>query len=165
MMSANPLWFSFYRTKGRVTRRTVALPHGRCYLTTFWASYQSPPSPWPGFPTGYQTIIRLIMAAFRLQISCNRMNRRVMRRLVSLPPWCCCLAALWASFQPSPSPWPGFPIGYQTEISSGHSRNSSAVLLQMDEKEGDMVNCRPSSLALLLDYIISKFPVASKPLA
>ena len=34
MMSANPLRFSCYRTKGRVTRRTVALPHGCCYLTT-----------------------------------------------------------------------------------------------------------------------------------
>ena len=34
MMSANPLRFSFYRTKGRVTRRSVALPHGRCYLAT-----------------------------------------------------------------------------------------------------------------------------------
>ena len=50
------------------------------------------------------------------------------------------------------------------ENSSGHSLNSSAVL-QMDEKEGDMVNCRPSSLALLLDYIMSKFPVVPKPLA
>ena len=60
--------------------------------------------------------IRLIMAAFHLQVSCNRKNRRTMRRLVSLPPWRCCLAALWASFQPPPSPWPGFPIGYQTKI-------------------------------------------------
>ena len=51
------------------------------------------------------------------------------------------------------------------ENSSGHSRNSSADLLQMDEKEGDVVNCRPSSLALLLAYIMSKFPVAPKPLA
>ena len=50
------------------------------------------------------------------------------------------------------------------ENSSGHSRNSSAVL-QMDEKEGDMVNCGPSSLALLLAYIMSKFPVTPKPLA
>ena len=51
------------------------------------------------------------------------------------------------------------------ENSSDHSRNSSAGLLQMDEGEGDVENCRPSSLALLLDYIISKFPVAPKPLA
>ena len=51
------------------------------------------------------------------------------------------------------------------ENSSDHSRNSSAGLLQMDEEEGDEKNCRPSSLALLLDYIMSKFPVAPKPLA
>ena len=34
MMSANPLQFSCYRTKGRVTRRIVALPPWRCYFTT-----------------------------------------------------------------------------------------------------------------------------------
>ena len=51
------------------------------------------------------------------------------------------------------------------ENSSDHSRNSSAGLLQMDEEEGDVENCRPASLALLLDYIMSKFPVAPKPLA
>ena len=37
------------------------------------------------------------------------------------------------------------------ENSSDHSRNSSAGLLQMDEVEGDVKNCRPSSLVLLLD--------------
>ena len=53
------------------------------------------------------------------------------------------------------------------ENSSGHSRDSSTDLLQIDEMEGDnpMVNCRPSSLAMLLAYIVSKFPVARKPLA
>ena len=51
------------------------------------------------------------------------------------------------------------------ENSSDHGRNSSAGLLQSDEEEGDEENCRPASLALLLDYIISKFPAASKPLA
>ena len=65
---------------------------------------------------GYQTIIRLIMAASRLQFSCNRTNRRAMRRLVSLPPWRCCLATLCASFQLPPGPLPGFSLGYQTEI-------------------------------------------------
>ena len=54
-MSANPLQFSCYRTKGRVTRRIVALPPWRCYLTTLWASSQSPPDPWPGLQSGYQT--------------------------------------------------------------------------------------------------------------
>ena len=34
MMSANPLQFSCYRTKGRATRRIVALPPWRCFLTT-----------------------------------------------------------------------------------------------------------------------------------
>ena len=51
------------------------------------------------------------------------------------------------------------------ENSSDHSRNSSAGLLQMDVEEGDVENCRPSSLALLLVYIMGKFPVAPKPLA
>ena len=51
------------------------------------------------------------------------------------------------------------------ENSSGHSLDSSSDLLQIDETEGDMVNCRPSSLAMLLAYIVSKFPVAPKPLA
>ena len=49
--------------------------------------------------------------------------------------------------------------------SSGHGHDSSAVLLQVDETEGDMVNCRLSSWAMLLAYIISKFTVAPKPLA
>ena len=112
----NPLQVSCCRTKERATRRIVALPPWRCYLTTLWASSQPPPSPWPGLPTGYQTKIRLIMAAIRLQVSCNRTNRRATRRIVSLPPWRCCLTTLWASFQPPPSPWPGLPIGYQTKI-------------------------------------------------
>ena len=51
------------------------------------------------------------------------------------------------------------------ENSSDHGRNLSAGLLQPDEQEGDEENCRPASLALLLDYIMSKFPVAPKPLA
>ena len=49
--------------------------------------------------------------------------------------------------------------------SSDYGRNSSAGLLQPDEEEGDVENCLPASLALLLDYIMSKFPVAPKPLA
>ena len=51
------------------------------------------------------------------------------------------------------------------ENSSDHGRDSSAGLLQPDEEEGDEENCRPASLALLLDCIMSKFPVAPKPLA
>ena len=48
---------------------------------------------------------------------------------------------------------------------SDDERNSSAGLLLPDKVEGDKENCRPASLALLLDYIMSKFPAASKPLA
>ena len=53
--------------------------------------------------------------------------------------------------------------GLPDENSSGHSRDSSTDLLQIDETEGDMVNCRLSSLAMLLAYIVRKFPVAPKP--
>ena len=49
--------------------------------------------------------------------------------------------------------------------SSDHGRNSFAGLLQLDEQEGDEENYLPASLALLLDYIMSKCPAASKPLA
>ena len=51
------------------------------------------------------------------------------------------------------------------ENSSGHGRNSSAGLLQLDEQDGDEENYLPASLALSLDYIMSKFLVALKPLA
>ena len=58
-----------------------------------------------------------------------------------------------------------FSAGLPDENSSGHSRDSSTDLLQIDETEGDMVNCRPSSLAMLLAYIVCKFPVTPKPFA
>ena len=90
----NPLQVSCYPTKERATRRIVALPPWRCYLTTLGASSQPPPSPWPGLPTGFQTEIRLIMAAIRLQVSCNWTNRMATRRITSLPPWHCCLTTL-----------------------------------------------------------------------
>ena len=62
---------------------------------------------------------------------------------------------------PPPHKRPRLPI----ENSSDDERKSSAVLLLPDEGEGDKENCRPAPLALLLDYIMSKFPVASRPLA
>ena len=49
--------------------------------------------------------------------------------------------------------------------SSDYGRNSSAGLLQPDEQEDNEENCLPASLALLLGYIMSKFPAASKPSA
>ena len=51
------------------------------------------------------------------------------------------------------------------ENSSDDERKSSAALLLPDEGEGDKENCRLAPLPLLLDYIMSKFPVASRPLA
>ena len=62
-----------------------------------------------------------------------------------------------------PLAWPSNKLPY--ENSSDHGSNSSAGLLQPEEEEGDEENCHPASLALLLDYIMSKFPVAPKPLA
>ena len=41
----------------------------------------------------------------------------------------------------------------------------AAIRLQIDEMGGDMVHCCPSSLAMLLTYIVRKFPVAPKPFA
>ena len=41
----------------------------------------------------------------------------------------------------------------------------SASRQQRDDERGDEENFRPASLAMLLDYIMSKFPAASKPLA
>ena len=51
------------------------------------------------------------------------------------------------------------------EYLPGHGHNSSTDLLQIDEMGGDMVSCCPSSLAMLLKYIVRKFPVAPKPFA
>ena len=62
---------------------------------------------------------------------------------------------------PPPHKRPRLPV----ENSSDDECKSSAVLLLPDEGEGDKENCRPAPLALLLDYIMSKFPVASRPLA
>ena len=97
------------RTKRGAMRRIVALPPWCCCLATLWASFQPPPSPWPGLPVRFQTKIRLIMAAIRLQVSCNRTKRRATRRIVALPPWRYCLTTLWASFQSPPSHWPSLP--------------------------------------------------------
>ena len=49
--------------------------------------------------------------------------------------------------------------------SSDDERESSASRQQRDDEQADEENFRPASLAILLDYIMSKFPTASKPLA
>ena len=85
-------------TNRRATRRILSLPPWRCCLTTLSASFQPPPSPWPGFPTSFLTEIRLIMATIRLQFPCNWTNRMATRRIISLPPWRYYLTTLRASF-------------------------------------------------------------------
>ena len=68
------------------------------------------------------------------------------------------------SFRPGGDSPPNKRRRLPVENSSDDERKSSAGLLLPDEGEGDKENCRPASLALLLDYIMSKFPAASKPL-
>ena len=75
------------------------------------------------------------------------------------------LGYIMSKFPAASKPLAWLPNRLPDENSSDHSRNSSVGLLQMDEEEGDVENCRPSSLALLLDYIMSMFPVAPKPLS
>ena len=88
-----------------------------------------------------------------------------MRRILSLPPWRCWLTTLSASFPAASKPLARLSNKLPDENLSDHARNSSAGLLQLDEQDGDEENYLPASLALLLDYIMSKFLVAIKPLA
>ena len=52
-----------------------------------------------------------------------------------------------------------------SDESSDDEGESSASRRQRDDEQADEENFHPASLALLLDYIMSKFPAASKPLA
>ena len=97
-------------------------------------------------------MIRLIMVVSRLLFSYIRTNRRAMKRLVSMPPWA--VACLFMRRFPAASwTFAWLFTRLPDENSSGHGRDSSAELLQMDETEGDMITCRPSSLAMLLVYM------------
>ena len=69
------------------------------------------------------------------------------------------------SFRPGGDPPPHKRRRLTDEDSSDEERESSTGRPQQDEEEGDEENFRPASLALLLDYIMNKFPAASKPLA
>ena len=51
-----------------------------------------------------------------------------------------------------------------SDVSSANEDESSHTRRQRDDQQNDEDNFRPASLALLLDYITSKFPAASKPL-
>ena len=83
------------------------------------------------------------MAASRLQLSCNGTNGRARRRLVSLPSWRCCLV-IYAQVPAASRTFAWLFTRLPDQNSSGHGPDSSADILQMDETEGDMVNCRPS---------------------
>ena len=133
-----------YRTKGRATRRIVALP------------------PW--------LLLDYIMSKFPKPLA--RPSRATRQ-------------GSWPHWSPPATPWPPwllldyimskFPAAFKPlarlsnrlpdENSSDHGCYSSTGLLQPDEEEGDEENYRPASLAILLDCIMSKFPVALKPLA
>ena len=105
------------------------------------------------------------MAAIRLQVSCNRTNRRATRRILSLPHWRCWLTTLSASFPAASKALARLSNKLPDENSSDHGHNWSAVVLQLDEQDGDEENYLPASLALLLDYIMNMFLVALQPLA
>ena len=81
------------------------------------------------------------MAASRLQLSCNGRKGRARRRLVSLPPWHCCLV-FYAQVPAASRTFAWIFTRLPDGNSSGHGPDSSADLLQLDETEGDMVNCR-----------------------
>ena len=69
------------------------------------------------------------------------------------------------SFRQGSDPPPHKRRRLTDEDSSDDERESSAGRPQQDEEQGDEENFRPASLAMLLDYIMNKFPAASKPLA
>ena len=69
------------------------------------------------------------------------------------------------SFRRGSDPSPHKRRRLTDDDSSDDERESSASRQQRDDEQGDEENFRPASLAMLLDYIMSKFPAASKPLA
>ena len=69
------------------------------------------------------------------------------------------------SFRQGSDPPPHKRRRLTDDDSSDDERESSASRQQRDNEQADEENFRPASLAILLDYILSKFPAASKPLA
>ena len=68
-------------------------------------------------------------------------------------------------FRRGSDPPPHKRLRLTDDDSSDDERELSASRQQRDDEQGDEENFRPASLAMLLDYIMSKFPAASKPLA
>ena len=69
------------------------------------------------------------------------------------------------SFRQGSAPPPHKRRRLTDDDSSDDEHESSASRQQRDDEQADEENFRPASLAILLDYIMSKFPTASKPLA
>ena len=164
MMSANPLRFSYYRTKGTVTRRLSPYPWALLldYILSKFPVASKPLARLSNrIPDNNSSDYGRILSAGLLQPDEQEGNEET-----CLPASLAMLLGyIMSKFPAASKPMAWLSNRLPDENSSGHSSDSSSVLLQMDEKEGDMVNCRPSSLALLLAYIMSKFPVAPKPLA
>ena len=153
MMSANPLWFSYYRTKGRVAWELSPCPIG----AVTWLQLEQVPSRFqalgPAFteriPGNNSSNYGRISSAVILQ----RDEREGQEETCLPASLALLLGYLCASFQPPPGPSPGFFTRLPDVNSSGHGPDSSADTLQMDETEGDMIHCRPSPLAMLLVYM------------
>ena len=165
MMSANPLQFSCYWTKGRVTRRNCRPAPLALLLDYIMSKFPvaSRPLARPSFrlPDNISSDHGRNSSAGLLQPDEQEGNEEN-----SLP----ASLALLVDYIISKFPAASKPLArLSNKLPDGnsfdHGRNSSAVLLQLDEQDGDEENYLPASLALLLDYIMSKFLVALKPLA
>ena len=120
--------------------RSVALPHRRCSLTTSCASSQSPPSPWPGFYKMDNSQYSSSYSRFSSAVILHPDEQECREEIFLHAP-----AASWT--------FAWLFTRLPDENSSGHGRDSSAELLHMDETEGDVITCRPFSLAMLLVYM------------
>ena len=114
MMSANPLWFSYYRTKGRVTWELSPCPID----AVTWLHLEQVPSGLqalgPAFtkwiPGNNLSNYGRISSAVILQ----RDEREGQEETCLHASLALLLGYLCAGFQPPPGPSPGFSLGYQT---------------------------------------------------
>ena len=123
----------------------------------------SPPHKRPRLPVEF----RLMMSANPLQLTCyqTRGGGGGDKRNCRPAPLALLLDYIMSKFPVASKPLARLSNRIPDSDSSDYGRISSAGLLQPDEQEGNKENCLPASLALLLGYIMSKFPAASKPLA
>ena len=153
MMSANPLWSSYYQTKGRGTWELLPCSIG----AVTWLHLEQVPSHLqalgPAFtkriPGNNSPNYGRISSAVILQ-----RDEREGKEETCLPD---SLALLLGYLYASSSRLQDTRLAFFTRLpdvnSSDHGPDSSANTLQMDETEGDMIHCRPSPLAMLLVYM------------